>query len=86
MYKGLQRPLEFMGLQGRYIAWAAISAGTALIGFILAYVIAGFIAALVCCSVALGVGFGLILLKQKRGLSSKQVHNGVYIYAYSKGR
>ena len=22
MFKGLQRPLEFMGLQGRYITWA----------------------------------------------------------------
>ena len=28
MFKGLQRPLEFMGIQGRYIYWAA---GAALI-------------------------------------------------------
>ena len=26
MFKGLQRPLEFMGLQGRYITWAAVTA------------------------------------------------------------
>lgn len=23
LFKGLQRPLEFMGIQGRYIYWAA---------------------------------------------------------------
>ena len=27
LFKGLQRPLELMGLQGRYIYWAAGAAG-----------------------------------------------------------
>lgn len=31
MFKGLQRPLEFLGLQGRYITWAAITAGVGMI-------------------------------------------------------
>ena len=30
LFKGLQRPLEVMGLQGRYIYWAAGTAGAAL--------------------------------------------------------
>ena len=30
LFKGLQRPLELMGLQGRYIYWAAGVALTAL--------------------------------------------------------
>ena len=30
LFKGLQRPLELMGLQGRYIYWAAGVAGGAL--------------------------------------------------------
>lgn len=29
LFKGLQRPLEVMGLQGRYIYWAAGTAGGA---------------------------------------------------------
>ena len=29
LFKGLQRPLELMGLQGRYIYWAAGVAGGA---------------------------------------------------------
>lgn len=32
MFKGLQRPLEFMGLQGRYITWAAVTARCRHIG------------------------------------------------------
>lgn len=34
LFKGLQRPLELMGLQGRYIYWAAGVAGGAIVGFI----------------------------------------------------
>ena len=30
LFKGLQRPLEMMGLQGRYIYWAAAAAGGGL--------------------------------------------------------
>jgi hypothetical protein len=33
VFKGLQRPLEFMGLQGRYIFWAAGTVGGAIVGF-----------------------------------------------------
>ena len=32
LFKGLQRPLEVMGLQGRYIYWAAGTAGGAIAG------------------------------------------------------
>ena len=41
IFKGLQRPLEFFGLQGRYIYWAAATAGGAVAGFILGYCIFG---------------------------------------------
>ena len=37
MFKGLQKPLEFMGIQGRYITWAAIAVGGAILGFIVVY-------------------------------------------------
>ena len=41
MFKGLQKPLEFMGFQGRYITWAACAIGGAILGFIIAYCIFG---------------------------------------------
>ncbi len=31
LFKGLQRPLELMGIQGRYIYWAASAAGGAIV-------------------------------------------------------
>ena len=47
MFKGLQRPLEFMGIQGRYIYWAAGAIGGAIVGFIVAYCLSGFLAGLI---------------------------------------
>ncbi len=84
LFRGLQRPLEFMGLQGRYIYWAAGAVGGAILGFIIAYCIAGFVAGLVALVVAASVGAGMILFKQRRGLHSKKVERGVFVYASSR--
>lgn len=84
MFKGLQRPLEFMGIQGRYIYWAAGSAGGAIVGFIIAYCLAGFVAGLVALAAVLSTGIALIILKQRKGLHTKKNGNGVYVYAHSK--
>ena len=50
LFKGLQRPLEFLGIQGRYIYWAAVTTCGAIVGFVAAYCLLGFIAGLVDCS------------------------------------
>ena len=84
LFRGLQRPLEFMGLQGRYIYWAAGAVGGAILGFIIAYIIAGFVAALIALVIAVCVGAGMILFKQRRGLHSKKTEHGVFVYASSK--
>ena len=85
MFKGLQRPLEFMGIQGRYIYWAAGAIGGAIVGFIVAYCLSGFFAGLIVLVVTLGCGAALILLKQRKGLHSKKNDKGVFVYARSKG-
>ena len=84
MFKGLQRPPEFMGIQGRYIYWAAATAGAAIVGFILGYCLLGFVVGLIVLGVSLSVGAALIMLKQRKGLHSKKDDKGVFIYAYSK--
>ena len=84
IFKGLQRPLEFMGVQGRYIYWAAGTIGTAIAGFIIGYCIVGFVLGLIFLATALVIGIGLILVKQRKGLHTKQNKKGIYIYAYSK--
>ena len=81
MFKGLQRPLEFMGLQGRYITWAAITAAVGILGFMLVYAMAGVIIGLAFAVIAISCGAGLIMVKQRRGLHSKKSDKGIFIYA-----
>ena len=83
MFKGLQKPLEFMGIQGRYITWAAIAVGGAILGFIIAYCIFGFVVGLIVLTASLLAGAALIFFKQKKGLHTKKEDRGVFIYAYS---
>lgn len=81
MFKGLQRPLEFMGLQGRYITWAAITAGVGILGFMIVYVVANFLLGLGFAVIAISTGIGLIMVKQRKGLHSKKSDKGIFIYA-----
>ena len=83
MFKGLQKPLEFMGILGRYITWAAIAVGGAILGFIIAYCIFGFVVGLIVLAASLLAGAALIFFKQKKGLHTKKEDRGVFIYAYS---
>lgn len=84
LFKGLQKPLEFMGVQGRYIYWAAGTVGGAIIGFIISYCLIGFIAGLIALVASISVGASLIIIKQRKGLHTKKSDQGVFIYAYSK--
>ena len=79
LFKGLQRPLEVMGLQGRYIYWAAGTAGEAALLFFVM-----FWAGLAALTVILSVGIVLIIFKQRKGLHSKRTDRGVFVYAYSR--
>jgi hypothetical protein len=84
VFKGLQKPLEFMGVQGRYIYWAAIDTGCAILGFIVGYCLLGFVTGLIILVVALGFGAALIAWKQRKGLHTKKENKGVFVYACSK--
>lgn len=84
VFKGLQKPLEFMGIQGRYIYWAAAAAGGAIIGFILGYCLIGIVAGLVILVGFLGIGAALIMIRQRKGLHTKKEPKGVFVYACSK--
>ena len=84
LFKGLQKPLEFMGIQGRYIYWAAGAIGGAIVGFILAYCLIGFIAGLIALVASISIGAALIIIKQRKGLHTKKDDQGVFIDASSK--
>ena len=49
-----------------------------------AYCLLGFIAGLVVLAAVVSAGIVLILLKQRKGLHSKKVVPGVYVYAHSR--
>lgn len=34
VFKGLQKPLEFMGIRGRFLTLAAVAIGVSFVGFI----------------------------------------------------
>lgn len=84
VFKGLQRPLEFLGFQGRYIYWAAGTAGGAIVGFIIGYVAVGFIVALVVCTIILAFGGVMTFVKQRKGLHSKKEEKGIYVFVHSR--
>ncbi len=83
LLKGLQKPLEFMGLQGRYIYWAAGTVVGTIAVFIIVYCLMGFIAGLITAVVCISSGAGLILVKQRKGLHTKKSDQGVFIFAHS---
>ena len=84
VFKGLQRPLEFLGFQGRYIYWVAGTAGGAVIGFIIVYLVLGFLFALGTATLILAAGGATTFIKQKNGLHSKSEGKGIYIFAHSR--
>ncbi len=84
LLKGLQKPLEFMGLQGRYIYWAAGTVMGTIVVFIIVYCLMGFIAGLITAIACISAGSALIIVKQRKGLHTKKSDKGVFIFAYSK--
>ena len=76
MFKGLQKPLEFMGFQG-----AAATVGGGILSFIIVYCILGFVAGLIVLAVTLCIGAALIFFKQRKGLHTKKEEHGIFIYA-----
>ena len=68
VFKGLQKPLEFMGIRGRFLTLAAAAIGVSFVGFIGFSIAAGFIAMMVMAL----VGLITIYIKQRGGLHNKK--------------
>lgn len=83
VFTGLQRPMEFWGFQGRYIYWAAGTAGGAIFGVLIGMIISGLLWGLAIGGVILAVGGTIVFVKQKKGLHSKKDETGIFIYTHS---
>ncbi len=80
IFKGLQRPLEFMGIRGRFLIYAAALGCSAFFAFAIGNIIGGTLVGVVAMSVIAVTGYLFILVRQKQGLHSKKKYRGVVIY------
>lgn len=80
VFKGLQKPLEFMGIRGRFLKLAAAAIGVSFVGFIVFSIALGKIAGFIAMLVMAVAGLVVIYVKQRGGLHNKRRAKGIYVY------
>lgn len=80
VFKGLQKPLEFMGLRGRFLMLAGVGIGISLLGALILMIVVGTIVALIYLLVSAVVSLVTIYIKQKQGLHAKKICRDIKIY------
>lgn len=80
IFKGLQKPLELMGIRGRFLTLAACAIGASFIGFIVFSIVLGKFAGFIAMLVIAVTGLVTIYIKQRGGLHNKKRHTGIFIY------
>ena len=80
VFKGLQKPLEFMGIRGRFLTFAAGAIGFSFVGFIIFSIIMGKLAGFIAMLVIAITGLITIYIKQRSGLHAKKRKKGIFIY------
>lgn len=80
VFKGMQKPLEFMGIRGRFLMFAAATVGLSFVGYIGASILIGKLAGFIVMFVMIAGGLATIYIKQKKGLHNKRTDRGIYIY------
>lgn len=80
VFKGLQKPLEFMGIRGRFLTLAAAAIGGSFLCYLIVSIIFGKLAGFVAMVITAVIGLASIYVKQKTGLHSKKRCNDVCIF------
>mgnify|MGYP000074545538 CR=1 FL=1 len=80
VFKGLQKPLEFMGIRGRFLTFAAAAIGVSFVGFIVFSIALGKLAGFIAMLAIAAAGLAAIYVKQRGGLHAKRRDRGVFIY------
>ena len=80
VFKGLQKPLEFMGIRGRFLTLAAAAVGVSFVGFIVFSIALGKLAGFIAMLVMIIAGLVTIYIKQRGGLHNKRKDKGVFVY------
>jgi len=82
VFKGLQKPLEFMGIRGRFLTLAALAIGVSFVSFIIFSIILGKLAGFIAMLLTTVVGLVIIYVKQRGGLHNKRRDKGVFVYRH----
>ena len=80
VFKGLQKPLEFMGIRGRVLTLAAAAIGVSFVGFIVFSIALGKLAGFIAMLVLAVAGLVTIYIKQSGGLHKKKRNSEIFIY------
>lgn len=80
VFKGLQKPLEFMGIRGRFLTLAAAAIGGSFLSFLVFSIILGKLAGFISMIVVAAVSLIGIFIKQKSGLHNKKRSRDVCIF------
>ena len=79
VYRGLQKPLIFKGLKGKFIYWGGACVVLSLLLCCTISVITSFIWGGIFLVVSMFGGLGVIIHLQKKGLHNKDRRKGTYI-------
>lgn len=83
IYKGLEQPLSYRGLKGKFIGWGICSLICGLFaGGIIGALSSMYLGALFT-AVLSGGGFSYTLYRQKRGLYDKKRDKGIFVHQNS---
>ena len=77
---GLQKPLEFKGIRGRFLKWMAIIVGVAMFGTLILLSLVDAIAGFSFLLITVAAGYMIIRVKQKQGLHNKKRSKDMLIY------
>ena len=80
VFKGLQKPLEFMGIRGRFLTLAAAAIGISFVSFIAFSIVLGKLAGFIAMLVMALAGLVTIFVKQRGGLHNKRRSRGIFVY------
>lgn len=69
-----------MGIRGRFLYYGAATIGGSFIGYAVVSSLEGSLSGFATLLAILGIGYLTIFIKQKKGLHSKKIYQGVIVY------
>ncbi|RZM19026.1 MAG: DUF4133 domain-containing protein [Pedobacter sp.] len=80
IYKGLEQPLSYRGLKGKYIGWGIGSLVCGLFAGGIIGAVSNLYIGVFLTTLLSGGGFGYTLYRQKKGLYNKKRDQGLFVH------